>query len=27
MRLEWTLREGKPLFPESIVLWNSVSST
>jgi HD superfamily phosphohydrolase YqeK len=25
MRLEWTLREGKPLFPESIVLWNSVS--
>jgi 2-amino-4-hydroxy-6-hydroxymethyldihydropteridine diphosphokinase len=24
MRLEWTLREGKPLFPESIVLWNSV---
>jgi HD superfamily phosphohydrolase YqeK len=26
MRLEWTLREGKPLFPESIVLWNSVST-
>ena len=25
MRLEWTLREGKPLFPESIELWNSVS--
>ncbi|HEX7545415.1 MAG TPA: hypothetical protein VF368_01725 [Gemmatimonadaceae bacterium] len=24
MRLEWTLREGKPLFPESVVLWNSV---
>jgi len=24
MRLEWTLREGKPLFPESAVLWNSV---
>jgi 2-amino-4-hydroxy-6-hydroxymethyldihydropteridine diphosphokinase len=24
MRLEWTLREGKPLFPESIALWNSV---
>jgi len=24
MRLEWTLREAKPLFPESIVLWNSV---
>ena len=23
-RLEWTLREGKPLFPESAVLWNSV---
>lgn len=27
MRLEWTLREGKPLFPESIVLWNSVSGS
>lgn len=25
MRLEWTLREGKPLFPESALLWNSVS--
>lgn len=24
MRLEWTLREGKPVFPESIALWNSV---
>jgi HD superfamily phosphohydrolase YqeK len=24
MRLEWTLREGKPLFPESVQLWNSV---
>lgn len=24
MRLEWTLREGKPLFPETAVLWNSV---
>ena len=24
MRLEWTLREGKPLFPESVALWNSV---
>ena len=24
MRLEWTLREGEPLFPEGIVLWNSV---
>ncbi|HEY2850297.1 MAG TPA: hypothetical protein VGI97_10490 [Gemmatimonadaceae bacterium] len=24
MRLEWTLREGKPLFPESAMLWNSV---
>ncbi len=24
MRLEWTLREGKPLFPESLMLWNSV---
>lgn len=24
MRLEWTLREGKPLFAESAVLWNSV---
>jgi HD superfamily phosphohydrolase YqeK len=27
MRLEWTLREGKPLFPESAVLWNSVCET
>jgi HD superfamily phosphohydrolase YqeK len=26
MRLEWTLREGKPLFPESAVLWNSVGA-
>jgi HD superfamily phosphohydrolase YqeK len=26
MRLEWTLREGKPLFPESVALWNSVSA-
>jgi 2-amino-4-hydroxy-6-hydroxymethyldihydropteridine diphosphokinase len=24
MRLEWTLREGKPLFAESVALWNSV---
>jgi HD superfamily phosphohydrolase YqeK len=24
MRLEWTLREGKPLFPETAHLWNSV---
>ena len=24
MRLEWTLREGKALFPESVDLWNSV---
>lgn len=24
MRLEWTLREGKSLFPESVSLWNSV---
>ena len=24
MRLEWTLREGKALFPESVELWNSV---
>lgn len=27
MRLEWTLREGKPLFPESALLWNSISGT
>lgn len=24
MRLEWTLREGKALFPEAVDLWNSV---
>jgi HD superfamily phosphohydrolase YqeK len=24
MRLEWTLREGKPLFRETVELWNSV---
>lgn len=24
MRLEWTLQEGKALFPESVALWNSV---
>ena len=24
MRLDWTLREGKALFPESVALWNSV---
>ena len=24
MRLEWTLREGKALFPESVALWNSL---
>lgn len=24
MRLEWTLREGKPLFLETVELWNSV---
>lgn len=24
MRLEWTLREGKALFPEAVGLWNSV---
>lgn len=23
-RLEWTLREGKPIFPETIALWNRV---
>jgi 2-amino-4-hydroxy-6-hydroxymethyldihydropteridine diphosphokinase len=22
MRLEWTLREGKPVFPETVALWN-----
>ena len=27
MRLEWTLREGKPLFPETVALWNSVCGT
>ncbi|MFN8581862.1 MAG: hypothetical protein U0163_12925 [Gemmatimonadaceae bacterium] len=24
MRLEWTLREGKPVFPETVELWNRV---
>ena len=24
MRLEWSLREGKELFPETVELWNSV---
>lgn len=24
MRLEWTLREGKALFPEAVRLWNAV---
>jgi 2-amino-4-hydroxy-6-hydroxymethyldihydropteridine diphosphokinase len=24
MRLEWTLREGKELFPEAVDLWNAV---
>ena len=24
MRLEWTLREGKGIFPETVALWNSV---
>ena len=24
MRMEWTLREGKALFPETALLWNSV---
>ena len=24
MRLEWTVQEGKALFPESVALWNSV---
>jgi len=27
LRLEWTLREAKPLFPETVVLWNSVSGS
>jgi 2-amino-4-hydroxy-6-hydroxymethyldihydropteridine diphosphokinase len=26
MRLEWTLREGKPLFLETVELWNAVRS-
>ena len=26
MRLEWTLRDGKPLFLETVELWNSVRS-
>ncbi len=26
IRLEWTLREGKPLFWETVELWNSVRS-
>jgi HD superfamily phosphohydrolase YqeK len=24
LRLEWTLREGKPIFPETVALWNRV---
>jgi HD superfamily phosphohydrolase YqeK len=24
MRIEWTLREGKALFPETVALWNQV---
>ena len=24
MRLEWTLREGKPVFPETAALWNQL---
>ncbi|MBX9927711.1 MAG: hypothetical protein K2X99_02255, partial [Gemmatimonadaceae bacterium] len=24
MRLEWTLREGKGIFPETVALWNSI---
>ncbi|HSA57986.1 MAG TPA: hypothetical protein VLE53_19895 [Gemmatimonadaceae bacterium] len=24
LRLEWTLREGKPMFPETVALWNRV---
>lgn len=24
MRLEWTLREGKALFPEAVALWNAI---
>ena len=27
VRLEWTLREGKPLFPETALLWNSVQAS
>ncbi len=23
-RLEWSIREGKPLFPETVALWNSL---
>jgi hypothetical protein len=23
-RLEWTVRDGKPLFPQSVDLWNAV---
>lgn len=26
MRLEWTLREGKPLFLETVELWNAIRS-
>ncbi|HEX9564483.1 MAG TPA: hypothetical protein VF981_10950 [Gemmatimonadaceae bacterium] len=25
LRLEWTLREGKPVFPETAALWNEVA--
>jgi 2-amino-4-hydroxy-6-hydroxymethyldihydropteridine diphosphokinase len=25
-RIEWTLREGKPIFPETVALWNVVRS-
>ena len=24
LRLEWTLREGKPVFPETAALWNQL---
>lgn len=24
LRLEWTLREGKPMFPETVALWNRI---
>lgn len=24
LRLEWTLREGKPIFPETVELWNRI---